>query len=333
MDNNGSNSGDIKTRSFPSQNLVNKLINREIYGAKKPGTHFHVSRSFYQNVFPNLTVINVGTPPCFLRKFCPLGKYFVAFSSDQKSLEIYSYRGPAAAADLIQLFRTEYVGLHNNDVNQNLKMQIFDRFFRLKHYVFVVEGAGQLNRECSLFTGDGKYVIIGSAHFISNETPYHFFDIYTNNEAVTPNPRSPLEDYAIHIVDLEKGELTDSIEFKADKIFLSHNQGIYLFKDILAILSVQHQTIHIYQILDGKFVEVKQIGRFLYDDDEFIVSRSFNHFNAPNFRAIRDSCLSLLKQRILSFMFRRALKLSETENNPAVLRKFFFFYGEVSIIS
>lgn len=38
--------------------------------------------------------------------------------------------------------------------------------------------------------------------------------------------------------------------------------GLYLYKDILAVLSVQHQTIHIFQILDGMFINVRTIGRY-----------------------------------------------------------------------
>lgn len=108
-----------------------------------------------------------------------------------------------------------------------------------------------------------------------------FPQIYSNNEALTPNPRSPLEDYSLHLVDLRAGRLCDTRHFKVDKIYLSHNQGdwyqfvlvlkfeqlafstgLYLYKDILAVLSVQHQTIHIFQILDGMFINVRTIGRY-----------------------------------------------------------------------
>lgn len=36
-----------------------------------------------------------------------------------------------------------------------------------------------------------------------------------------------------------------------------------MYKDILAVLSVQHQTIHIFQILDGMFINVRTIGRYI----------------------------------------------------------------------
>lgn len=72
--------------------------------------------------------------------------------------------------------------------------------------------------------------------------------VYRNNESVTPNPRSPLEDYSLHIIDLHTGRLCDTRSFKCDKIILSHNQGLYLYRNILAVLSVQQQTIHVFQV-------------------------------------------------------------------------------------
>lgn len=65
---------------------------------------------------------------------------------------------------------------------------------------------------------------------------------------MTPNPRSPLEDYSLHIIDLHTGRLCDTRSFKCDKIILSHNQGLYLYRNILAVLSVQQQTIHVFQV-------------------------------------------------------------------------------------
>lgn len=78
----------IVPRKIKPQNIVIRLMAREIYGSRKPGSHFHVVREFYQNVFPNLTIVNVEKPPCFLRKFSPDGKHFIAFSADQTSLEV-----------------------------------------------------------------------------------------------------------------------------------------------------------------------------------------------------------------------------------------------------
>ena len=80
------------------QNVVSRLFMREIHGPSarsKARNHrgklVNTARGFYMNVYPNYTLVNVEKPPCFLRKFTPCGKYFIAFSMCQTSLEIYRY--------------------------------------------------------------------------------------------------------------------------------------------------------------------------------------------------------------------------------------------------
>lgn len=149
----------LKPRRIPAQNVVIRLQRRETFGSNK-GTQFHVARRFYQNVFPNFTVINVEKPPCFLRKFSPDGKYFIAFSADQFSLEIYKYQGCTAAGDLVKDCTGDHLNIQNGN-SETIRNQIFKRFFRLKWMITVAElGLGdnvqQLNRECSLFSNCGR---------------------------------------------------------------------------------------------------------------------------------------------------------------------------------
>jgi len=111
------------------ENIVNRLIDRQTHGCKKPGTQLYLSRQFYQNIFPNFTVINAEKPPCFIRKFTPDGKLAIAFSSDQSSLEVYTYQGPAAAADLLQkIGRFDQL---DSKTQEDIKHNIFYRFFKV----------------------------------------------------------------------------------------------------------------------------------------------------------------------------------------------------------
>ena len=123
----------------------------------------------------------------------------------------------------LEIFRSEWTELMG-------LFQVFQRFFRLKHAVAVAPSGEQLNRECSLFTGCGRFVIVGSACYVPEDLQPDFFDIFRNNESVSPHPRSPLEDCSLHIVDLIEGRLVDTRTMKTDKIFLSHNQGLYLYQ-------------------------------------------------------------------------------------------------------
>lgn len=239
--------GRIKPRNIPNQNLVYRLFDRQTHGSSK-GNHFNKIRRLYTNVFPNCTVVNVEKPPCFLRKFSPDGKYFIAFSADQTSIEIYTFQGASAVEDLFQNVKGDLTTVGKDKESINIRGKLFERFFKLRHVTLVARHGEHLNRECSLFTDDSGYVIVGSAMYIPEEPYPLFWEMYRNNESVSPNQKSPLEDYSLHLVELETGRLCDSRQFKCDKIFLSHNQGLYLYKDTLAVLSVQQQTIHIFQV-------------------------------------------------------------------------------------
>lgn len=77
----------LKPRRIQNQNVVHRLERRRVCSGR-PGAHWYRVRCFHQNLFPNFTVVNVEKPPCFLRKFSPDGRCFIAFSSDQTSLEV-----------------------------------------------------------------------------------------------------------------------------------------------------------------------------------------------------------------------------------------------------
>jgi de-etiolated-1 len=125
----------IKPRKIGPQNIVVRLRRRETMGCIYPGTQVLVARQFYQNVFPNYTVVNVEKPPCFLRKFSPDGKYLVAFSADQTSIEVYEYQGAAAAADLLYGYKGEYIGHKNDERSFYMRNHIFKRFFKVDNII------------------------------------------------------------------------------------------------------------------------------------------------------------------------------------------------------
>lgn len=133
--------------------------------------------------------------------------------------------------------------------------------------------------------------------------------------------RFPLEDFSIHIIDLQNGKLCDTRLFKVDKIHMSHNQGLYLYKDMLAVLSVQHQIVHIFQILDGMFVDFRKIGRFCFEDDAYFFQSVF-----PVERPFREKYINSLKHRILAFLYRRAQRIAAQTKDPYEIRKFYQYF-------
>ncbi|XP_061629916.1 DET1 homolog isoform X3 [Phyllopteryx taeniolatus] len=312
----------LKPRRIQNQNVVHRLERRRICSGR-PGAHWYRVRCLHQNLFPNFTVVNVEKPPCFLRKFSPDGRCFIAFSSDQTSLEIYEYQGCQAAQDLLRGQEGETLLTANDQRSLNIRGRLFERFFSLLHVTNVASNGEHLNRECSLFTDDCRYVIVGSAVYVPEEPQPYFFEVYRNNESVTPNPRSPLEDYSLHIIDLHTGRLCDTRSFKFDKIILSHNQGLYLYRNILAVLSVQQQTIHVFQVTpEGTFLDVRTIGRFCYEDDLLTLSAVCTEAQAETQsgfpRLYTDKTINSLKHRLLVYLWRKA----EQDGSATAKRRF-----------
>lgn len=118
-----------------------------------------------------------------------------------------------------------------------------------------------------------------------------------------------------------EGRLCDSRHFKVDKIMLSHNQGLYLYNNKLAILSIQHQLIHIFQVVDGMFIEIRTIGRFCYEDDNFQIMAVYGSYATQY--AFKENIICSLKHRLLVYLYKQAMNLSLQMKNYHTLRKFY----------
>lgn len=300
----------MRGRRFKSQNIVHDLKRREINHNIR-GTYFNRTRCFYQQLVPNLSVLNVEKPPCYLRKFSPDGKFFIAISYDQTSLEIFDFLGSEAAGNLTNSVKGDVIPSEGGSMSvqyNQIRMKIFSQFLQKRHVVRVTIGDEVLNRECSLFTDDGRYVIVGSSHQLHEDVASRYYDIYRNNESITPNSKLLLEDYTVFVIDLKTGVVCDRKQFKMDKIYLSHNQGLCLYGSVLAILSVQQQTIHVFKISpQGTLIQVRTIGRFCYDDDEFFYNQTSQVLPRQLNRPFSDKTINSLKHRLIAYLYRASL--------------------------
>lgn len=74
---------------------------------------------------------------------------------------------------------------------------------------------------------------------------------------------------------LEDGVILDERVFRNDYVNLAHSMGVFLYDDLLAIVSLRYQKIHILQIRDsGTLVDVRAIGEFCQEDDELFLNSS-----------------------------------------------------------
>lgn len=159
--------------------------------------------------------------------------------------------------------------------------------------------------------------------------------------------RCAIEDYSLYMIDLHNGRVTDQIKFKSDKIFLSHNQGLYLYNNTLAILSgkngltalfagqiknqflftipVQHQTIYIYELFDGSFLKLFKIGRFCSEEEESLYNSLYSITSQSPFR---EATINSLKHRFLVFLYKRAKQKDDSTGDRYNIRKFFKFFDQ-----
>ena len=315
--------GDYPSRKLPNQNIVSRLAQRECV-IDSPAQFFHRQRSFYQCILPDYTESGIQTPPGYLRKFTPDGHQLLAFSSNQKSVVLYDYLGSSAGQ----------VCYCNSASSEDLRNKLFEKFFRLRFSILVTPTNENLNRECSLFTDDGQFVIVGASCLVPDDPYPHMFDTFRNNESLSPNAHFPLEDYTLYLVDIKAGVVSDSRALKCDKIHLSHNQGLSLSDTTLAVLSLQHQTIHLFQVYSGLFIPMHEIGRFCHPDDALIFSEARLSQpestvdcdeNSESYHPFLERWFNSLKHRILCWLLRQADKTC-TPTGKSSLTAFFQKY-------
>lgn len=67
--------------------------------------------------------------------------------------------------------------------------------------------------------------------------------------------------------------MLDTKVFHNDFINLSHNSGAFLLDDMLAVLSIRFQRIHVLQVWEaaGKLVECSTVGPYGREDDALLL--------------------------------------------------------------
>ncbi|XP_022146892.1 light-mediated development protein DET1 isoform X1 [Momordica charantia] len=310
---------------YRSNNVAARIFDRQI-ATPPPGTSFHCARRFYENVVPNHTVYDVECPDHSFRKFTVDGQYLITFSRNHRDLIVYrpkwlsfSYKG-----DEIDTFQ-----------ELPSSAQKFESFFNLIYSVSLASCNELICKDFFLYMESNRFGLFATSTAQIQDAP-------TVGGAVPGVPS--IEKITFHLLRLEDGEILDVKVFVNDFVNLAHNTGVFLYDDLLAIVSLRYQIIHILQIRDsGHLVDVRAIGAFCREDDELFLNSSTQsvgvpersrllpspvengyHHNHPN---TNNSFLTGLKQRLLSFIFRRIWN-EEADHRLRVqcLTKNFYFH-------
>lgn len=319
-----------------SQNLQHHLWIRESNlnpGRRHPIPNrflFH-ERNFYKCITPRLTVQNVDKPHGFLRKFTPDGQLLLAFSVDQKSLDVYQYQGISTAAELLSHIQQECITAADHSLQSLcVRQELFNSLFKNKFNIPIIKTPSSttrhfLNREFSLFLEDGRYVLLASmagGSIFPNYLAYHQYpDLFDDTE---------LYDYTFYLVDLRQGCIADTFKLEHDFVVLSHNHSVSLYDRTLAILSTYRQCIELLElnVVEGKLQRLYTVGPFGNDLDR---DRILAHQMNVNFSINPSHNLpfSHLKQKILAFMYREIMELKSPSERQQQLKEFYKNFAQV----
>ncbi|XP_057467759.1 light-mediated development protein DET1 isoform X2 [Actinidia eriantha] len=277
---------------FRSNNVAARIFERQIC-TPAPGTSIHCARQFYENLVPSCTVYDVECPDHSFRKFTDDGQYLISFSRNHQDLIVYR---PSWLS-----FSCKEEDCNTHDLP--MKAKRFESFFTQLYCVQLASSSEFICKDFFLYIESNQFGLFATSTAQIHDTP-------AAEGAIQGVPY--IEKITFHLLRLEDGGILDERVFRNDYVNLAHSMGVFLYDDLLAIVSLRYQTIHILQIRDsGSLVDVRAIGEFCREDDELFFNSNpqvpLNHVGngLQQYQSILESSfLSGIKQRLLSFIFR-----------------------------
>ncbi|XP_044509672.1 light-mediated development protein DET1 isoform X2 [Mangifera indica] len=311
---------------FRSTNVVSRIFDRQIH-TPPPGTSVHCARRFYENLVPGFTIYDVECPDHLFRKFTDDGQYLISFSRNHQDLIVYR---PTWLSFSCQ----EECSSHDLPP----KARRFESFFTQLYCVTLASCNEIICRDFFLAVEGNQFGLFATSTAQIHDSP-------ATGEAVQGVPF--IEKITFHLLRLEDGVVLDEKVFCNDFINLAHNLGVCLYDDLLAIVSLRYQTIHVLQIRDsGNLVDVREIGSFCREDDELFLNSNSQYMTTSDRSRLHhlpgnhiengsnhdqpnqdNAFLSGIKQRLLSFIF-QGIWNEETDQTKRVqcLKKKFYFH-------
>ncbi|KAI7747095.1 hypothetical protein M8C21_011886 [Ambrosia artemisiifolia] len=329
---------------FTTHNITSRLFERQIR-TPPPGTSIHRARRFYENIVPATTIYEVECPDNSFRKFTEDGKYLISFSRNHQDLIVYR---PTWLS-----FSCKHEDCDNQDLPPKAKK--FESFFTQLYSVPLASANELICKDFFLYAESNQFGLFATS-------TAQIYDAPATGGAIQGVPS--IEKITFHLLRLEDGVVLDERVFCNDYINLAHSMGVFLFDDLLAIVSLRYQRIHILQIRDsGSLVDLRAIGEFCREDDELFLNssaqastyiytsdktflvissadkRAPQHMPANNAAngshleqqpAQENPFLSGIKQRLLSFIVRgiQNEEKDETMRIQSLKKKFYFHFQD-----
>uniref|UniRef100_A0A7E4VYS1 Mic1 domain-containing protein n=1 Tax=Panagrellus redivivus TaxID=6233 RepID=A0A7E4VYS1_PANRE len=225
------------------QSYGNLMRKRKLGMPIRPCEYDGVLSPYQATVPPNFEMTKIERPPVVPLRFTYNGKMMIA-STHQHQYVVYNYLGVGNA-----------IGCSERHV--------FDKVFSVRFAVNLPDH--QENR----YARDTMFILEDDDHFIT-ATSYALPETsrlpanvtQRNSETIVTNS-SHMETYVFYTISLDTGKITDKLEITFDLLNIHH--CLYLRGRTFIVLSIMHQTIHVYHIdrRTGKFLKEAEIGEYL----------------------------------------------------------------------
>lgn len=295
----GSRSARLSFPSLRRGGVLSALRRREI------GECQDFFSDIYTALVPSNTFVNVqAVPQVLLRRFTPCGRFLVTVFENLTDVVVFRFEGgnwranwkgellPALAppsrafappqsnallseVDVPLIFGPvesswfRYDSIARNTCN-------FERFFTRQYAVPVANPGEVLAPDFCLVSFHGRFLIFAS--FLSAPAPAD------DDEQPIPEPppalrACPLQrKFTLYLVEMETGRVYDRYMLENDYVHLSGHPGVHMYRNLLCILSLRHQTLYIVRVQEsvGRFVHERKIGPVCSEDDEHVALRAGN---------------------------------------------------------
>lgn len=218
------------------------LHQREL-GMIRPNKRTLEQRHQYSCIAPNHTTYDLPVEFGFAKRFTPCGNYLICFDKEYKALQIYEVR-----------------------YSCNQEAQLED-FLRLKWELNLIQGElgeAKICQDFCLFVHGRNCVMIAASRPVISLSR---FEQHKTVHSLSPFPT--VEDYWFWVIDYESGKIIDTLSIESDFIMINHHIGVSQFGAKLALTSLQHQTIHMFEMDLGnkKIIRRCPIGPCYFSDD------------------------------------------------------------------
>eukprot|EP00178_Gracilaria_changii_P014174 TRINITY_DN40186_c0_g1_i1.p1 TRINITY_DN40186_c0_g1~~TRINITY_DN40186_c0_g1_i1.p1 ORF type:complete len:663 (-),score=96.15 TRINITY_DN40186_c0_g1_i1:1251-3239(-) len=145
----------------------------------------------------------------------------------------------------------------------------FAQFFTHMYTMSLASGAAHIARDFSMSTTSGRFLILAS--YQTHNQPPHQPAQPNQLPAIASLPSMTITFY---LIEVSTGIIADRFILLDDYVKFASHEGIHFYADMLCILSVRHQVLHIVKIQEalGKFTEERCIGAMCDRDDHQVIA-------------------------------------------------------------